>query len=72
MIRLDASDAEFVDAIHTDAENPILGTTEQEGQVDFYPNGAGLQPGCKRVTTGNTRLALFEHCVRKIGTGRSF
>uniref|UniRef100_A0A1B6MCF6 Lipase domain-containing protein n=1 Tax=Graphocephala atropunctata TaxID=36148 RepID=A0A1B6MCF6_9HEMI len=42
--RLDASDAEFVDVIHT--EGGIVGYYEPCGHVDFYPNGGSRQPGC--------------------------
>ncbi len=41
--RLDKSDAEFVDIIHTDS---TLGFNSPIGHVDFYPNGGGSQPNC--------------------------
>ncbi|XP_066150637.1 uncharacterized protein [Euwallacea fornicatus] len=44
-LKLDASDAEFVDVIHTDAG--IFGYPNQIGHVDFWPNkGIAPQPGC--------------------------
>lgn len=42
--KLDASDAEFVDVIHTNAL--VQGKIEQCGHVDFYVNGGVYQPGC--------------------------
>lgn len=47
--KLDRSDAELVDVIHTDS-SPYLtdgfGLWEPIGHVDFYPNGGQEQPGC--------------------------
>ncbi|XP_068597768.1 inactive pancreatic lipase-related protein 1-like [Brachionichthys hirsutus] len=49
-VRLDASDATFVDAIHTDGlpfnSKLGLGTSQSVGHLDFYPNGGELMPGC--------------------------
>ncbi|XP_046638843.1 pancreatic lipase-related protein 2-like [Daphnia pulicaria] len=49
LIRLDPTDALFVDVIHTDA-GPILsgglGMMQPIGHIDFYPNGGVRQPGC--------------------------
>ncbi|CAL8255630.1 unnamed protein product [Lota lota] len=52
-VRLDASDAAFVDVIHTDAlpftKNQLgLGMSEMIGHIDFYPNGGELMPGCTK------------------------
>lgn len=42
---MSASDAEFVDIIHTDAG--MYGTSVDSGTVDFKPNnGMRYQPGC--------------------------
>ncbi|KAJ8976338.1 hypothetical protein NQ317_009790, partial [Molorchus minor] len=44
-LKLDASDADFVDIIHTDAG--LFGYPTQIGHVDFWPNGGiSPQPGC--------------------------
>ncbi|XP_014473566.1 PREDICTED: uncharacterized protein LOC106743854 [Dinoponera quadriceps] len=42
--KLDASDAEFVDVLHTNAF--IQGKIEASGHIDFYMNGGVNQPGC--------------------------
>lgn len=43
--RLDASDAQFVDVVHTGAGFVAMG--EPVGHVDFYPNGGSKQPHCQ-------------------------
>ncbi|XP_023213257.1 pancreatic triacylglycerol lipase-like, partial [Centruroides sculpturatus] len=51
-VRLDASDAMFVDVIHTNAAESIFkgfGTNEMIGHVDFFPNGGHNNPGCKTL-----------------------
>uniref|UniRef100_F6Q1W0 Triacylglycerol lipase n=1 Tax=Sus scrofa TaxID=9823 RepID=F6Q1W0_PIG len=51
-VRLDPSDADFVDVIHTDAASLIpflgFGTSQQLGHLDFFPNGGEEMPGCKK------------------------
>lgn len=46
-VSLDASDANFVDVVHTDI-NPLfgLGLVKPAGHFDFYPNGGQHMPGC--------------------------
>ena len=57
-VRLDETDASFVDVIHTDANeifnliNPFngqqgMGLWQPSGHVDVYPNGGKKQPGCQ-------------------------
>ncbi|XP_067399582.1 pancreatic lipase-related protein 3-like, partial [Emydura macquarii macquarii] len=49
IVRLDPSDARFVDVIHSNAAQfPIvgLGMVNATGHLDFYPNGGSIMPGC--------------------------
>uniref|UniRef100_H2Z682 PLAT domain-containing protein n=1 Tax=Ciona savignyi TaxID=51511 RepID=H2Z682_CIOSA len=48
-VRLDPTDATFVDVIHTDAEKLVdfgFGINQVSGHVDFWPNDGIEQPGC--------------------------
>lgn len=52
VVKLDVSDAMFVDVIHTDGrsffllEIPGYGMSQPCGHLDFYPNNGKEQPGC--------------------------
>lgn len=62
--RLSRTDADFVDVIHTSGRGG--GLTAAIGDVDFYPNGGNVQPGC---IMGNVicyhfrSLELFEESI---------
>lgn len=63
-IRLDPSDATFVDVIHTDGrsffllEIPGYGMSQSCGHIDFYPNNGKEQPGCALSQEGGTLIPL--------------
>ncbi|XP_044017646.1 uncharacterized protein LOC122858662 isoform X1 [Aphidius gifuensis] len=53
--RLDETDAQFVDVIHSNGEQLILGglgSWQPMGDVDFYPNGGRMQTGCSNLFVG--------------------
>lgn len=66
IVRLDPTDAAFVDVMHTDAENLIhlphfgLGTSQACGHVDYYPNSGKDQAGCDRSPIEALRLENFD------------
>ncbi|KAK0176742.1 hypothetical protein PV328_000849 [Microctonus aethiopoides] len=54
-VRLDKTDANFVDVIHSNGEQLILGglgSWQPMGDVDFYPNGGRMQTGCSNLFLG--------------------
>lgn len=60
--RLDETDAEFVDIIHSCGG--LLGYKHSHGHADFYPNsGRAQQPGCEGVQKflGNSLKYLVIH-----------
>ncbi|CAF4996236.1 unnamed protein product [Rotaria sp. Silwood1] len=64
IVRLDPSDAKFVDIIHTDGSPTLLlgfGTLTQVGDVDFYPNGGMNQRSCDKTS------AKLIHAILNLG-----
>ena len=58
-LRLDTTDAQFVDIIHTEGR-----FTVPIGHVDFFPNGGLVQPGCD-INSGKqkeTETEIFFTC----------
>ena len=56
MVRLDSTDALYVDIVHTNGKHLPelgLGMLQPIGHVDFYPNGGQHQPGCSLNSVGN-------------------
>jgi hypothetical protein len=61
-VRLDPTDAVFVDVIHTDGSHNLLlglGGLQRMGHVDFYPNGGYNQPKCP-ATSGKIINAIIQ------------
>lgn len=57
--RIDAGDADFVDAIHTNGF--VAGYKRNYASVDFYVNGGVFQPGCKSLVQFlNSRITCTE------------
>ncbi|XP_069720830.1 lipase member H isoform X3 [Phaenicophaeus curvirostris] len=57
--RLDPTDAQFVDVIHSDIDG--LGYGEALGHIDFYPNGGDDQPGCPLTIFSGLQYFKCDH-----------
>ncbi|KAM6266175.1 pancreatic lipase-related protein 2-like [Porphyrio hochstetteri] len=75
MVRLDPSDATFVDIIHTHAGHLFFdfapGILQTCGHLDFYPNGGKKMPGCKQLRVPPTTRSINDLMreYRSIGCG---
>ena len=61
-LRLDPTDACYVDVIHSNAAEWViggLGIVQPVGHDDFYPNGGSKQPGCHHLVVNV--LSKCEH-----------
>ncbi|KAL3869628.1 hypothetical protein ACJMK2_042293 [Sinanodonta woodiana] len=57
-VRLDPSDANFVDVIHTNTN--AFGMKASVGHVDFYPNGGKKQPGCPKINLFDLLIKFYK------------
>ncbi|XP_039344865.1 lipase member H isoform X2 [Mauremys reevesii] len=57
--RLDPTDAQFVDVIHSDIDG--LGYREALGHIDFYANGGTDQPGCPQTIFSGSQYFKCDH-----------
>ncbi|TRY75617.1 hypothetical protein TCAL_07503 [Tigriopus californicus] len=63
-VRLDKSDANYVDVIHSNGESLIVGgfgVWEPIGHVDFYPNGGRAQRGCQHLIIGGLYDFIYSY-----------
>uniref|UniRef100_A0A0K8RCW6 Putative phospholipase n=1 Tax=Ixodes ricinus TaxID=34613 RepID=A0A0K8RCW6_IXORI len=68
-VHLRASDADFVDVIHTNrgkAYSGKMGIDKPCGHVDFYPNGGSRQPGCSWFSIGCSHRRSAEYFVESL------
>ncbi|KAA0704582.1 Lipase member H [Triplophysa tibetana] len=57
--RLDPTDAQFVDVLHTDMN--FFGLRGTHGHVDFYANGGLDQPGCPKTIFSGKSYIVCDH-----------
>ena len=64
-LRLDSSDAVYVDVIHTNIDAVFeLGLGVRTGHVDIYPNKGARQPGCG--TSGKVVISVIIISLRRV------
>uniref|UniRef100_A0A672TFY6 Triacylglycerol lipase n=1 Tax=Strigops habroptila TaxID=2489341 RepID=A0A672TFY6_STRHB len=72
-VRLDPSDAKFVDIIHTHAASSLCisapGILQPCGHLDFYPNGGKKMPGCKQLLKIITTITFNSRNEWKLSLG---
>lgn len=62
--RLDTTDADFVDVIHTNSGDLLdneLSFLAPIGHIDFYPNGGSFQPGCAASVSAHETRGGCDH-----------
>uniref|UniRef100_A0A8C5MDU1 Triacylglycerol lipase n=1 Tax=Leptobrachium leishanense TaxID=445787 RepID=A0A8C5MDU1_9ANUR len=59
-VRLDTSDAFFVEVMHTDTGSPLgVGIKNPNGHRDIYPNGGKQMPGCPNKISAITLVDIL-------------
>jgi len=62
--RIDPTDADFVDIIHTDTKTLLIngfGIINRVGHIDFFPNGGYHQNGCNKLDYGVIEYFACSH-----------
>ncbi|XP_073210889.1 pancreatic lipase-related protein 3-like [Lepidochelys kempii] len=70
-VRLDPTDARFVDVIHSNAAQfPTVGAgiVNTSGHLDFYPNGGSIMPGCDDVIIPSKKGWSHKISIKLSGT----
>ncbi|XP_061706205.1 lipase member H-like [Cydia pomonella] len=68
--RLRASDADYVEVIHTDISGTrAFGTADALGDLDIYPNGGTRQPGCANSNNECHHNRAWELFAATVDTG---
>ncbi|XP_063530279.1 lipase member H-like isoform X2 [Cydia strobilella] len=69
-LRLRASDADYVEVIHTDISGTsAFGTADALGTLDIYPNGGTRQPGCANRDNACHHNRAWELFAATVDTG---
>jgi len=68
--RLDFTDANYVEAIHTNGGAFGSGIGAAIGHADFFPNGGSVQPGC--ITNSCSHLRAVDLYLESINVNRLF
>lgn len=69
--RLSPDDADFVDVLHTytrEALGVSIGIQQPIGDIDIYPNGGDVQPGC---ALGDVLAVAGSKCSKPLCRARS-
>ncbi|XP_076289001.1 pancreatic triacylglycerol lipase-like [Lasioglossum baleicum] len=66
--RVARGDARYLEVIHTDAG--VFGYVDPIGDIDFYPNGGSLQPGC--MTNTCSHLRAYKYFAESINSTPGF
>lgn len=71
-VRLDKSDATFVDSMHTDGQKLTqlgFGMLQAISDIDFYPSGGYDQPGCRSILISCSHSKSHEYFIQSIIDG---